>query len=267
MKHGEALHRIGLIGFGAIGRELHARLTRAGFFQITLLLREGASLQAARSQGIDAVSSLDALLATMPDLVVEAAGREAVGAYIPAVLERGVPVIIASTSAFTAEAMLVELTESAERGGTSLTIAAGAVGGLDYLAAVRNSEAQIRYTSRKPPQAWASELAALGHDAGTLSSEVALFEGTAAEAARLYPRNLNAGLTIAMAAGAGRTLVRVVADPLVSCNTHDIEVSSEAGTASMRFANRPSPENPKTSAIVALSLEAAVRRHFSSIVL
>jgi aspartate dehydrogenase len=267
MKHGALLHRIALIGFGAIGRTLHARLSCDASFRIAVLLREGASLEAARSQGIDAVSSLNVLLAKMPDLVVEAAGREAVAAYVPAILEQGVPVIMSSTSAFSDEGMLVKLTENAQRGRTSVIVAAGAVGGLDYLAALKNSEAQIRYTSRKPPSAWASELAALGHVASALRSEVLLFEGTAAEAARLYPRNLNAGLTIAMAAGAGRTVVRVVADPLVSLNTHDIEVSSDAGTASMRFANRPSPDNPKTSAIVALSLEAAIRRYFSPVVL
>jgi aspartate dehydrogenase len=267
MKQEAAFHKIGLIGFGAIGRQLQERLARDPAFRLTLLLREGASMQAARSQGIDAVSSLDALLAKAPDLVVEAAGREAVTAHVPGVLERGVPVIISSTSVFSDEGALAALTQSAERGGTTLSVAAGSIGGLDYLAALRPVEARIRYTSRKPPSAWTTELAALGHDADALDREVVLFEGTAAAAARLYPRNLNAGLTIALAAGADRTLVRVVADPQMRLNTHDIEVESSAGTASLRFANRPSPDNPKTSAIVSFSLEAAIRRHFAPIVL
>ena len=45
--------------------------------------------------------------------------------------------------------------------------------------------------------AWAAELAERGLDAS--SGEVVLFEGAPEEAALLYPKNLNAALTIAMA--------------------------------------------------------------------
>jgi len=128
-------------------------------------------------------------------------------------------------------------------------------------------EAQVRYTSRKPLAAWAPELRALGQDPQALAAEIVLFEGTAAEAARRYPRNLNAGLTVALAAGADRTIVRAVADPAARHNTHEIAVESSAGSASMTFVNRPSAANPKTSALTALSLAAAVRRHFASIVI
>jgi aspartate dehydrogenase len=52
--------------------------------------------------------------------------------------------------------------------------------------------------------------------------------------------------------------VRVIADPKAAGNTHEIEAESAAGTASFRFVNAPSPDNPKTSALTALSLVAAL---------
>ena len=60
-----------------------------------------------------------------------------------------------------------------------------------------------------------------------------------------------------MAAGFDRTRVRVVADPTVARNTHEVAISGAAGEAFMRFENRPSADNPKTSAITALSLVSA----------
>ena len=41
--------------------------------------------------------------------------------------------------------------------------------------------------------------------------------------------------------------------------THEIEVESAAGTAFFKFIHTPSPDNPKTSALTALSLVAALR--------
>ena len=90
--------------------------------------------------------------------------------------------------------------------------------------------------------------------------EIVLFEGAPAQAALLYPRNLNAGLTVALAAAPAPVTVRVIADPAVSLNTHEIEAESALGIAFMRFANRPSADNPKTSALTAASLAATVRR-------
>lgn len=121
------------------------------------------------------------------------------------------------------------------------------------------SDARARYTSRKPVAAWGAELAALEVDPDRLTAPHVLFDGTAAEAVRLYPRNLNAGLTLALALGPARVSVRVVADPGAEGNTHEIDVDSAAGTARFRFFNAPPPDNPKTSLLTALSMAAALR--------
>lgn len=255
---------VALIGFGAIGRALAERLGREPGYRLSVLRRDAGPLP----PGIAAFETLEEMVAARPALVVEAAGQEAVAQYGPALLEAGIDLVIASTGALADGPLRDRLHDAAQVGGARLVVPAGAIGGLDYLAAIAALPgAQVRYTSRKPPAAWSEELRRLGHDPAALDAEVVLFEGSAAEAARRYPRNLNAGLAVALAAGEARVSVQVIADPAVRDNTHEIEVESPAGTAALRFANLPSPDNPKTSALTALSLAAAVRRHFASLVI
>ncbi|MCK0196211.1 DUF108 domain-containing protein [Ancylobacter sp. 6x-1] len=274
----DATVHVGLIGFGAIGRDLNARLaaSRPGplagpaIRQTVLLRRHGAddAPPEGLAAGTEVVHDLDALLDAHPHVVVEAAGQAAIREMGPALLEAGIDLVAASSGALGDDALLARLLAAAKRGKARLIVPSGALGGLDYLAALREEpRARAVYTSRKPPSAWVAELAALGHDAGMLSGTVTLFEGSAAEAARLYPRNLNAGLTLALAFGAERLTVRVVADPAVEHNTHEIEVESPLGAASMRFSNWPSTLNPKTSALTAPGLAAAVRRHIATFVI
>lgn len=251
---------VGIIGFGAIGRDLAARLARDGH-RVVVLVRPRSRSRADLPPGLIVVDGVDALLGEAPDLVVEAAGQAALAAAAPALLEAGVSVVAASTGALGDAGLFAALEAAARTGESRLVVAAGALGGLDYLAALRGAEGtRVRYTSRKPPAAWRAELAAAGHDPDALQDAVVLFTGAPAEAARLYPRNLNAGLTVALAAARHPVTVRVVADPAVSLNTHEIEAEGPLGTASLRFANRPAPDNPKTSALTAASLAASVRR-------
>jgi aspartate dehydrogenase len=258
---------VGIIGFGAIGRDLSARLTAEGY-AVIVQLRAGSTSRTTVPAEIRVVENVETLMAACPVVVVEAAGQAALRDAAPVLLDAGITVVAASTGALGDPALFGRLEAAARRGGGRLIVPAGALGGLDYLSALRGcAGATIRYTTRKPPAAWRAELTAAGHDPETLAGEVVLFEGGAFEAARLYPRNLNAGLTVALAAAPAPLIVRVVADPNVSLNTHEIEAESELGSAAMRFANRPSPANPKTSALTAASLAAAVRRLLAPVVL
>jgi aspartate dehydrogenase len=258
--------RIGIIGYGAIGRDLCDRLSREGH-SVVLLLHAGSTSRERVPPRMLVVDTVEALIAPRPQLVVEAAGHTALDQMAESILRAGIPLIAASTGALGDARLFSRLETAARETETRLILPAGALGGLDYLAALRGEvDATIRYTSRKPPPAWQAELAVAGHDPARLVAEIVLFEGAPALAAQLYPRNLNAGLTVALAAAPAPVTVRVIADPAVSLNTHEIEAESALGTAFMRFANRPSPDNPKTSALTAASLAAAVRRLIEPVV-
>ncbi|KRE14908.1 hypothetical protein ASE66_13990 [Bosea sp. Root483D1] len=257
--------RIGLIGFGTIARDIQARLGDDGF-AFACLLRPDSPSRAGMPDGVTLLASVDELLAWRPALVVEAAGHAAVLQLLPAILAAGIPALPASTGALADDDLLSRLTEAAEQGRTRLIVPSGAVGGLDYLAALRETaDASIRYTSRKPPAAWGPELAAAGLTEKAAQAEILLYEGTAREAAQLYPKNLNVGLTIALAVGHDRLSVRIVSDPEAAGNKHEIEAMSALGTARLSFVNLPSPANPKTSALTAASLTATIRRQFDRI--
>lgn len=263
--------RVVLIGYGAIAADIAAALlaARDPGYALAVLLRPGSSSAGRVPEGVAALSGLDEVAAFAPDLVIEAAGHGAVRESVPGCLALGLPVLISSIGALYDEALYADLVATARRGGGRLLLASGALGGLDYVRAVRHAkQLELRYESRKPPAAWSSELRALGHDPAALSRPVTLFSGTAREAAALYPQNLNVAAALALAGPGFEAIgVDVVCDPAATGNTHVVRASSEFGTMSLEIANQPSPTNPKSSWIVAQAILAAVDQHFSPVVM
>lgn len=246
---------LGLIGYGAIARDIVSAFPPDAVDWV-VLLREGTDPQLPAN--VRQVAGVERLIEAKPRAVVEAAGQGAVATYVPALLEAGISTVVASVGALADATLRARIAIAGRIGGARLILPAGALGGLDYLRAIAVlPDARVRYTSRKPPAAWEDELASLGLSAE--SDAVTLFEGTPAEAAFTYPRNLNAAFAVALAVGDERVTVRVIADPKAAGNSHEIEAESAAGTAFFNMVNAPSPGNPKTSALTALSLVAALR--------
>jgi aspartate dehydrogenase len=261
--------RLVLIGFGAIAGDLAAVLlaARQPGYELGVLLKPGSASRQRVPAGCSVLSGIEELADFAPDLVVEAAGHEAVRGVVPDCLALGLPVLISSIGALHDEALLAGLVATAREKGGRLLLASGALGALDYVRAVRGAkDLVLRYESRKPPAAWRAELAALGHDPDALDAPVTLFSGNAREAAATYPQNLNVAAALALAGpGFEATGVSVVCDPRARGNTHVVTASSEFGTMELSIANRPSPTNPKSSWIVGSSLLAAIEQYFSPI--
>jgi aspartate dehydrogenase len=258
-----------VIGFGAIGSDLVGLLSPApgSATAVAVLLREGSLSQARVPWHCTVVSDADGIAGFAPDLVVEAAGHEAVRNLVRPCLETGLPVLLSSVGALHDKVLFAELVAAARAHGGRILLPSGALGGLDYVRAARGArDLALRYESRKPPAAWQRELEALGHDPAALAAPVTLFEGDAREAAARFPANLNVAATLALAGpGFEQVRVSVVADPAAQGNTHSVSVSSELGAFRAEIANRPSPTNPKTSWIVARALAAAVDQFFSPV--
>jgi aspartate dehydrogenase len=88
-----------------------------------------------------------------------------------------------------------------------------------------------------------------------------VFSGTAREAARGFPANVNVAAALALAGiGPDRTTVEIWADPTITRNIHRIEVEAAAACLSMQVENVPSDDNPRTGRLTALSVIAALKK-------
>ncbi|MEH2561996.1 putative dinucleotide-utilizing enzyme [Bradyrhizobium sp. AZCC 2289] len=87
-----------------------------------------------------------------------------------------------------------------------------------------------------------------------------IFQGTAREAAKGYPANLNVAVALSLAGiGPDRITLEIWVGPALTRNVYRIEVESDSARFSMSIENIPS-ENPKASCITALSVIAYLRK-------
>lgn len=261
-------HRIAFIGLGAIACDVAAGLLADpadSYVLASLTHPNGRPTPAALASHVERLDKLKALLAWKPDLVIEAAGQQVVAEMGVPCLKAGLDLVICSVGAMADDVLCSQLLAAAELGGARIRVPSGAVAGLDYLQAIAGrADAEVMYESRKPVAAWRAELPALGIDPETLTESHVLFSGSAKEAARRYPKNLNVAATLALAGiGMERTRVEVVVDPAARGNQHTVKVRSALGEMQLSLLNAPSPSNPKTSWLVAQSVLAVVRRHLA----
>jgi aspartate dehydrogenase len=246
--------RVGLIGYGAVGREVADQL-KAGSVEGAVL--SGIFTRSGTSP-FNSAPDIDTLIEGA-DLVVEAAGHEAVRSYAPKLLGSGVDLLIISTGALADEETFDLLQDS---GPGRLLICPGAIGGIDLLRAVRRSGPvmSVRLTSRKHPksllQPWMSD----GEKRDLLSmSEVeaahVVFEGSARDAALRFPQNANVAATVALAIRDWQSVqVHIVADAALSKTEHILDITGRCGEYHLEIRNEPSPDNPATSGLVAPSV-------------
>lgn len=259
---------IALIGYGGITRTVLAQLDAAGALDSVggVLVRPG---RAPKDAQVPVVESLEALLAEAPALVAECAGQPAVEAYGETVLRAGIDLMIISIGALADQDLFDRLTAAAASGGARILLPAGAIGGVDALAAMRlGGLDSVTYRSRKPPQAWKGSPAEEMCDLDRLTIAAVLYAGTAREAARRFPKNANVAATVALAGlGLDDTTVELIADPRAPGNIHEIEAAGASGRIHIALEGHPSPDNPRTSALTALSVARALLHRRETIVI
>ncbi|MBW4656896.1 MAG: aspartate dehydrogenase [Kaiparowitsia implicata GSE-PSE-MK54-09C] len=262
--------RIALIGWGAINRRVAELLSGARDAGDIAIAAVGAR-SSARAHDIPA----SAVLVTAPaqlagldlDLVVEAAGRDAVGVWGEAALRSAPAFAIASASALTDASLLERLLATAEACGSQLIIPPGALAGIDAIAAASTLPLdEVVHSIVKPPAAWrgtpAEDIIVLDE----VRAPTAFFTGSAHEAAVRFPQNANVAVISALAGiGLDRTRIELVADPGIAANCHRLSVRGAFGRLNIAIENRPLASNPKSSDMAALSLVRTIRNRISSL--
>ncbi|MEP1768993.1 MAG: aspartate dehydrogenase, partial [Anderseniella sp.] len=199
--------------------------------------------------------------------VIECAGHAALAEHGPAVLQRGIDLICTSNGALAQTELADRLDKAARAGGSQMELVSGAIGAIDAIAAAGVGEIdRIIYRGRKPPQGWKGSPAEDVVDLNNLTEPVCHFSGSARDAALRYPKNANVAATVALAGpGLDATRVELVADPTIAENIHEIEVDGTFGRLQFRIDGKPLPGNPKSSALTAMSVVAAVRNRMAHI--
>jgi aspartate dehydrogenase len=265
---------VALIGCGGIARDVVTALRAAGPDEAVriagALARPGRAGQArAALPDVDIVETLGDLLARDPDVVAEVAGQQAVAEHGEVVLRNGTDLLVISVGALADPKLLARLKAAAQDGASRILLPAGAIGGIDAIAAMRVAGlTSVRYRSRKPPAAWRGSPAEKVADLGSLMRRTVLYKGTAGEAALLYPQNANVAAAVALAGlGFDATEVELVADPDAPGNVHEIEAEGAAGRFAIQLQGKPSRSNPKTSALAAMSVVRALLNTKATIVI
>ncbi|MDU8945555.1 aspartate dehydrogenase [Rhodophyticola sp. MJ-SS7] len=267
---------LGIIGYGNITETLLGLLEAEPVEALTVLVRPGREARArsalaasAAAPFVTVVDTPDALADARPDIVAECAGQGAVADLVPPLLDAGLPVIVASVGALADDALAARLNAAAHAGGTRIILPAGAVGGVDLLAALAPAGGlSVSYRGTKPPAAWKGTAAEAFLDLSALTEPAVFFRGNAREAAQTYRKNANVAATLALAGpGFAATSVELVADPAARANIHHYVVTSALGRFAVEIENAPSPGNAKTSVATVYSILREINRMRRAVVI
>lgn len=261
---------IAIIGCGAIGSILAKSIDEgnAGKTDLRILF----DLQKEKSEGLARELSKSPIIASdvedilkdeAIDVVVEAASQRAVSEYSTDILRSGKNLVVLSIGALSDLELLKEVREAAEESGHRVYLPSGAILGVDGIQAAKIAgfeEAVL--TTRKPPETLSKTKFVKENDLdlSDLNEPEVIFEGSASEGVEAFPSSVNVAATLSLAGeGFQKTKVRIIADPSLNQNVHQIKVRGKAGEFRTEARNFPSPENPKTSYLAALSVIRTLR--------
>ncbi|MFW5932646.1 MAG: aspartate dehydrogenase [Candidatus Hadarchaeota archaeon] len=270
--------RVGIIGCGSIGDILSRYIEkgRAGDTELSALLDSDTE------SAFDLASDLDSnpdVYSNFPDMLddesidilIEAASQKAVWEYLLDSLRSGKDFVVLSVGAFADAEFREKVRKVARDSGCYVYIPSGAILGLDGIQAASMAEVdRAILTTRKPATTLARSkyVRERGIDLSDLNGSKMIFEGTADQAVEAFPGSVNVAAALSIAGiGFEETQVRIVADQSLEQNVHEIHVKGEAGEFMTRARNFPSPENPKTSYLAALSAVRTLRDRTKSLLL
>jgi aspartate dehydrogenase len=257
------VQRVAIAGFGAIGKVVAQHIDR-GIEGLTLAAVSARDTARAAEAMAGFANPAPVLPLTRlwedADIVVECAPAEFLRDIAEPSLVHGRTLITLSCGALLDNYDLVDL---ARRQGGRILVPTGALLGLDAVqAAAVGAVSRIHMTTRKPPNGLdgAPYLVENGISVRGLDRALCVFDGTARDAARGFPANVNVAAALALAGiGPDRTTIEIWADPAVTRNMHRIEVDSDAARLVLEIENVPS-ENPKTGRLTPLSVIALLRK-------
>jgi aspartate dehydrogenase len=218
------MKKVGFLGCGKIGSALLNHViaredAEPAFIQDPFITAERAQCPVIRQADPDHYRNAD--------LIVECATADVLKADIITILTH-CDLLIFSVTAFSDESFAQQALELCKRYGRQIYLPHGAILGVDGLCDARSLLREVRITTTKSPKS-------LGLPDG---ERTVVYEGPTREACRKFPRNVNVHATVALAGiGFDQTLSRIIADPMVTTNSHLIEAIGEGVNFSIQVAS------------------------------
>ncbi len=260
--------KIGIVGCGAIGTSLAKAIIDdfSGEAELVALydIEKARSEDLTRRLSKKSVLSVGELksLIMRSELVIECASSLYSWGIARDTLLKGRDIMIMSVGGVIGH--LADLKKLAKRYNARVYIPSGAICGIDALKAARVAGIKsVTLTTRKHPLSFkgVKYIQQRRIDLDKIRKEAVLFSGTAEEAVKYFPQNINVAAVLSMAGiGQGRTRVKIIADKSVKRNMHEVRIESRAGDVVTRTENVLHPDNPKTSYLAVLSAVATLRQ-------
>lgn len=268
------MKKVGIIGFGTIGSQIARSIDTGLLSPARLSFIVDSSFNRLEVAKISLTNDKPQIFSN-PDLlfhseayrdtqiVVESASVGAVRQYAKRILSDGKYLIIFSVGELVDDTFMNELESEAVEHTGVIHIPTGAIAGMDAIKSVRNNLDQVTISTTKNPKSLAGAPYFDIHGNKSLeelSNRIVLYEGDVRRAIELFPSNVNVFAALALATGSiSKIKVKIIADPNIKVNRHEIVVRGDFGILQIVASNVPHPDNPRTSALAVLSAIEAVR--------
>ncbi len=259
------IKKMGIIGCGAIGTDI-AEAVDKGNINVVLyscfdLDRKKFDALSGKLKNVKPEFMEAEELIKQCDLVVECAHKDSVNGILKLAIKYGRDIMFLSAGGVLEN---TDLIEEARKKRINVYVPSGAVVGIDGLDAAKYSGLRkVTLITRKPPQAFkgVKSLIEKGINVDEIKTETIVYEGSAKGAVKDFPQNINIAATLSLAGvGSELTLVKIIIDPFITNNIHEIIVEGDFGRFRAITENLPSPNNPKTSYLTSLSAIVLIKK-------
>ncbi|MBP2134494.1 aspartate dehydrogenase [Methanomicrobium sp. W14] len=235
--------RVGLLGCGNVGGIIAEKKNGINIKAVYDSAYSSAK-RLAGATGAVACENFEDFLAQDIDIVVEAASVSAVYEHAEEVLLSGKDIVILSVGALSDSEFKDRLVSVAGENNRKIRIPSGAVMGIDNLKIGQISKlSKLLLRTTKNPRSLRVDT----------KERTLVFSGRADECIKKFPKNINVAIALELASGR-EVDVELWADPAVEKNTHEIFAEGDFGNFYLKIENNPSPQNPATSYLAALSI-------------
>ena len=218
--------RIGLIGYGQIGKAVHAMIDQDpenGMEVVFIHDQVTAALNDVPEELIQ--EELGDFMKKKPDLVVEMAHPDVTRKWGKAIVEQTNYMLVSVTAMADPEVEEM-LRQTTRQCGTRVFIPHGGVVGMDALRENREVWDTVDVVMKKPPKN--VDCAAVGLDPEKIDKETVLYDGPTRGICPQFPRNVNTHAAIALAGiGFDRTHSMLIVDP--AWNTAVVAIHARGG--------------------------------------